>query len=69
MSPFEIIAPILLMLILVFLRQKIGSEFVESTNLPEVYPLEDGTLGYMTVMHYPLFDSPLKDRFEDELWM
>ena len=39
MSPFEIIAPILLMLILVFLRQKIGSEFVESTNLPEVYPL------------------------------
>jgi len=68
-SPFEILAPIFLMLILVFLRHRIGSEFVESTNLPDVYPLSDGTLGYMTVIHYPLFDSPLMGRFDDELWM
>lgn len=56
-SMVEILAPILLMAVLVLLRHKIGSEFVDKTDLPEVYPLSDGNLGYMTVMHYPMVDK------------
>jgi hypothetical protein len=64
-SPLEILAPILLMVVIVLLRKKIGSEFIDSTDLPEVFPLKDGTLGYMSVMHYPLIDDPSRNFNQD----
>jgi hypothetical protein len=39
--------------------------FIDSTDLPEVYPLKDGTLGYMSVMHYPLIDDPSRNFMAD----
>jgi len=64
-SPLEILAPILLMVVIVLLRKKIGSEFIDSTDLPEIFPLKDGTLGYMSVMHYPLIDDPSRNFNQD----
>jgi len=64
-SPLEILAPVILMAVLVLLRQKIGSEFVESTDIPEVKPLDDGDIGYMTISHYPFIDDPTLNLQQD----
>jgi hypothetical protein len=57
------------MLVLVLMRHRISSQFVPSQLLPEIYPLPDGTLGYMTVMHYPLVDNPKLNLQSDVNWM
>jgi hypothetical protein len=53
------------MAVLSLLRHYIGSEYIESVDLPEVQPLEDGDLGYNTVLHYPFIDDPTKKMSDD----
>ena len=58
-SLVEILSPILICAILVYLRTQIEQEVLPLYDFGEITIEEDGTLGYNTVYHYPL--KNLKD--------
>ena len=67
LSFFEILSPLLICAVLVFLRQSIEKDILEVHDFGEITIEDDGNVGYTTVYHYPLIDIPNENvRVEEE---
>ena len=69
LSILEILSPILICTVLVFIRHEISREVLDIHDFGEVTVEEDGNIGYTTVYHYPLVDRPLDSVRVEEAWM
>jgi len=69
LSPFELAAPILLMLVLVYLRQSVSLEYLPATEFSEISIAPDGSIDYTTLMHFPYREQLGKNMVEEEKWM
>ena len=69
MSAIEILAPILLCVLLVYMRSEIDHEVMPSIKVREVIYDENSDVGYLAVYHYPFVEAPRLDLTHEELWM
>jgi len=69
LSGIEVLSPILLCILLVYLRTQVDYELVASYEISEITIEEGKDLGYSAVYHYPLVEELRMNLREEELWM
>ena len=56
-SALELICPLMICAVLIFLRSAIDYKIFPSVEIPEVTPDESGDLTYNAVYHYPFVEA------------
>lgn len=69
LSGIEVLSPILLCILLVYLRTQVDYELVASYEISEITIEEGKDLGYSAVYHYPLVEELRMNLREEEIWM
>ena len=68
-SCVEVLAPIILCAVLVYLRSIIEYVIIPSVDIREVTYDENGDVGYSAVYHYPFIEEVRMDMTYEEKWM
>ena len=68
-SCVELLSPILLCAVLVYLRSTIDHVVIPSVDIREVIYDENGDIGYAAVYHYPFIEEARLDLTHEEKWM
>ena len=69
LSTVELLSPILLCLVLIYLRGMVDYEVVPSLEIREVTYDDTGDVGYSAVYHYPFIEEKRMTLREEEAWM
>ena len=69
LSAIEILSPILLCILLAYVRTLIDYEIIPSIEIKEVMIEEGRDLGYTAVYHYPFVEEPRMNLRDEEKWM
>ena len=69
MSAIEILSPIFLCAVLVYIRGQVAHEVFPSVEITEVTYDEEGDVGYSAVYHYPLIEETRFPLRSEEIWM
>ena len=68
-SAIEVLSPIILCIVLVYMRTTIDYDIIPSVELKEVVYDETGDIGYSAVYHYPFIEEPRLDLTYEEKWI
>ena len=65
----EVLSPVLLCVLLVYVRTQVDYQVVPSLEIKEVMIEEGKDLGYTAVYHYPFAEEPRMNMRDEEKWM